>query len=85
MKIKKLIRKAESFLSSDERDRKEKEKYLEQVLRKLSDREKKLKTRLEEEKDEEDRIRLKHKLAVVHAQRKKGVKMHQELLKKSKD
>jgi hypothetical protein len=35
VKIKKLIRKAESYLDSDERDRKEKKKYLKQVLRGL--------------------------------------------------
>ena len=41
MKVKKLIKKAEAFLNSEERDRKQKKKYLRQVLRKLSKHEKK--------------------------------------------
>ena len=47
MKIKKLIKNAQRFLDSDERDRKEKKKHLKHVLRKLSNHKKKLTGRLE--------------------------------------
>ena len=83
MKIKKLIRKAEAFLDSEERDRKEKKKYLKQLLKKLSQHEKKLKARLEDETGEEERAKLKKKLALTHAQRKKGVRLLGELQEQS--
>jgi hypothetical protein len=84
VKIKKLIRKAESYLDSDERNRKEKKKYLKQVLRKLSDHEKKIKAQLGKEMDAEERAELKKKLALVHAQRKKGLRLQKTLLEQSK-
>lgn len=70
---------AESFLDSDERDRKEKKKYLKQVLRKLSKYEKKVRARLQEELTEEERMRLDKRLALVHAQRTKGLGLLKEL------
>jgi len=70
---------AESFLDSDERDRKEKKKYLKQVLRKLSNYEKKVQARLQEELTEEERERLEIRLALVHAQRTKGLGLLKEL------
>jgi hypothetical protein len=84
VKIKKLIRKAESYLDSDERDRKEKKKYLKQVLRKLSNHEKKLKAQLADETDAEEIAGLEKKLALVHAQRKKGLRLQKTLLEQSK-
>lgn len=85
MKIKKLIRKAEAFLNSEERDRQEKTKYLKELLKKLRQREKKLRARLEDETGEEGRIKLEKKLALVHAQRKKGVLLLAELQEQSKE
>jgi bifunctional N-acetylglucosamine-1-phosphate-uridyltransferase/glucosamine-1-phosphate-acetyltransferase GlmU-like protein len=85
VKIKKLIRKAESYLDSDERDRKEKKKYLKQVLRKLSDHEKKLQARLVDETDQDERAGLEKKLALVHAQRKKGLRLQKALMDQSKE
>ena len=79
MKIKKLMKTAESFLDSDERDRKEKKKYLKEVLRKLSKYEKKVQARLDEVLPEEERARLDKRLALVHAQRTKGLGLLNEL------
>jgi flagellar motor switch protein FliM len=74
MKIKKLMEKARAYLDSQQRDRKEKKKYLKQVLRKLSRYEKKLKAQLHEGPDPHEKSRLEKKLALVHEQRKKGVR-----------
>ena len=79
MKVKKLIKKAEAFLNSEERDRKQKKKYLRQVLRKLSKHEKKLRLRLAQEQPEQEASRLRKKLALTHAQRVKGVRLLREL------
>lgn len=80
MKIKKLIKKARLFLDSDERDRKGKKKYLKHVLRKLSKHEKKLLGRLQDASSDEERASVEKRLALVHAQRKKGVGLLKELL-----
>jgi hypothetical protein len=70
---------AESFLDTDGRDRKEKKKYLKQVLRKLSNYEKKVQARLQEALPGEERTRLEKRLALVHAQRTKGLGLLREL------
>ncbi len=80
MKIKKLIKKARLFLDSEERNRKEKKKYLKHVLRKLSKHEKKLLDRLEGASSDEERASVEKRLALVHAQRKKGLGLVKELL-----
>ena len=79
MKINKLIKKTVAFLDSDKRDRKEKKKYLKQVLRKLSKHEKRLKTRLQDTSAGGDKAKIKKKLALVHAQREKGMRLLREL------
>ena len=81
MKIKKLVKKAESILDSDKRGRKEKTRHLKKVLRKLSDYEKKVRVRLQGELTEEETMRLEKRLTLVHAQRTKGL----GLLKKFKE
>ncbi len=73
MKLKKLIGKAEAFVDSEDRGRKEKKKYLKQVLKKLSNHEKDLKKRLAATSDKDEQNQLKKKLARTHAQRKKGI------------
>ncbi len=81
MKLKKLIGQAEDFVDSEKRSRKEKKKYLKQVLKKLSDHEKSLKKRMEHASGEEDRKALAKKLARTHAQRKKGIALLKDLQK----
>ena len=78
MKIKKLIKKTQEYLDSEKRDLKKKKKYLKEVLRKLSKYEKKLRRRLEERPDPHDQERFRRKLALVHEQRKKGLRQLEE-------
>lgn len=84
MKLKKLIRKTEDFLSSDKRKRKEKKKYLKHVLNKLRVYEEELLTLLKTETDPETIDKLKRKVALTHQQRKKGVKLLKELQQENK-
>lgn len=79
MKVKKLFTKAEAFLNSDNRKRKEKKRCLNHVLSKLSKYEKKLNARLQYEVDEEVIAKLKRKLALAQAQHKKGLFIMKEL------
>ena len=81
MKLSKLISQTEEFLSSEGRKRKEKKKYLKQVLKKLRDYEEELNQRLEEETDLEVIEKLERKIALAHAQRKKGVTVLKSLKK----
>lgn len=83
MNIKKLLSKAESFLNSDERKRKEKKKYLERVIKKLKKHEKHLISQLETEPHRADREKLEKEIALAHAQRKKGLKNLKDLKKPS--
>ena len=85
MKFKKLMKIAESYLDSDERDRQERKKHLGQVLRDLSDYEKKVRVRLQGELTAEETVRLEKRLALVHAQRVKGLGLLKELRKQSQD
>lgn len=73
MKLKKMISQAEDFLDSDKRKRKEKKKYLKQVLKKLRQYEEELCERLKTETDPEQVEKLNRKMALAHSQRKKGV------------
>lgn len=82
MNVKKLIRRAEDFLSSDERKRKEKRKYLKQVIKKLRQHEQNLKAAYEQCADKKGRDQLKKEWILTHAQRKKGVNRLRSLKKK---
>jgi hypothetical protein len=73
MNIHKLIKKAESFLNSDERKRKEKRKFLKRVIKKLKKHEQTLKERLETTSKESLRGEIQREIALAHAQRKKGL------------
>ena len=84
MNLHKLIEKAEAFLSSDERKRKQKRKYLKKVLKKLKKHETALRETLEKETDEAARTKLDKEIGLTHAQRKKGLKNLEGLKKKSK-
>ena len=78
MKIKKLIILAEDYLSADNRKRKQKIKCLKHVLVKLKKREAKLELKFEEGRGNKEKI--SKELALIHAQRKKGI----ALIKKHK-
>ncbi len=83
MNINKLLAKAESILSSDERRRKEKKKCLKHVIKKLKKHESTLKERLEHESDQSVRTKVEKEIALTHAQRKKGLKNLKALKKSS--
>ncbi|MEN8214572.1 MAG: hypothetical protein ABFR19_09455 [Pseudomonadota bacterium] len=84
MKIKKLFAKAEAFLNSDKRKRKEKKKCLRHILKKLRKYEDKLNVNLQNETDKDVIDKLNRKIALVHAQRKKGVALLEELRERKK-
>jgi hypothetical protein len=84
MNINKLVEKAEDFLNSDERKRKQKRKYLKEVIHKLKKHEKALKEKLEKESDEGVKEKLKKEIGLAHAQRKKGLKNLKALKKTPK-
>lgn len=85
MKLKKLISQTEEFLNSEERKRKEKKKYLKQVLKQMKEYENELNQRLQEETDTETIEKLNKKIALAHAQRKKGVTILKTLKKPKKE
>ena len=84
MDMKKLFAKAETFLNSDKRKRKEKKKCLKHVLKKLRKQEEKFNARLLHETDQEVIDKLNRKIALVHAQRKKGLALLKQLMEKKK-
>ena len=73
MKLKRLLRKVEEFLSAEERKRQAEKAEMRKVLDKLKKKERKLEAEAAEEKDDEQRAALEGKLKVVHAQRRKGI------------
>ena len=81
MKLKKIISQTEEFLNSEARKRKEKKKYLKQVLKQLREHEENLDQRLANETDPEKIEKLQKKKALAHAQRKKGVTILKSLKK----
>ncbi len=83
MKANKLIKKAEEYLGVDNRKRKEKIKYLKQVLKKLREREKELERRFEAGEGNKEKI--SNELALIHAHRKKGLKLLKQLEKERRD
>ena len=84
MNIQKLLEKAEEFLNGDERRRKEKRKYLKQVIKKLKKHEKKLVLQLNDETDDVAREQIEKEIALAHAHRKKGLKVLKGLKKEKK-
>lgn len=82
MKISELIEKADDYLGAKTRKRKSKIKCLKQVLDKLRKREKKLKLKFAEGRGNKKKI--SNELALIHAHRKKGLKILKELKEEHK-
>ena len=74
---------AEKYLSSENRKRKAKIKYLKEVLKKLSNREKKLELKFAE--DGSDTEKISNEIALIHAHREKGLSLLAELQKEGKE
>ena len=82
MKANKLLKMTEEYLGADNKKRKEKIKYLKQVLKKLSKREKELELKFAEKDSNKDKI--SNELALIHAHREKGLKLLKQLEKERK-
>jgi len=78
MKTRKLLEKLMGYLDADARQRKKERDDIKAVLKKLKRREKKLKNQLGDEKDEKKHAALQGEIDILHAQRKKGVKLLKE-------
>jgi hypothetical protein len=81
LKLKKLFKKAENFLDSDERSRKEKKKCIKHVLKKMRNYENEINKKHKEASSEEAIKHLKKRIALTHAQRKKGMILLKSLKK----
>jgi hypothetical protein len=84
MNIRKLLKKAESFLNADERKRKEKRKHLKHVIKKLKKHEQKLIAQLDTETNKATKDKLEKEITLAHAHRKKGLKVLKSLKKSEK-
>lgn len=78
MKTRKLLDKLMAYLDGDARKRKKERDEIKAVLKKLKRREKKLKSQLGDLKDDAERAALQKEIDIVHAQRKKGVRLLKE-------
>ena len=83
MKANKIMEMADEYLGAENRKRKEKRKYLKQVLKKLRKREKKLELKFAEGNGNKEKI--SNELALIHAHRKKGISLLQQLEKERKE
>lgn len=82
MKAQKIISTAEEFLKSSDNKTIHKSKFLKKILKSLRIRERKLEKRLELKSVNEEKI--KRELAIVHAYRKKGLKVLKKMKKDKK-
>ena len=85
MKTKKLLSRLAEFLDRDRRAQLAEADSIKEVLRKLKNKEQHLKEQLKEENDAKELQALEVKLAVVHAQRKKGEQLLREIMDKPVD
>ena len=81
MKTKSLVRKIKALLSAKKREQLAKYESLQKVLRKLKKKQALLSAKLGREQDKEKRRELEHKLKVIEAQRKKGLRLKRDLEK----
>lgn len=79
MKRKKLLRKLADYLDLDRRAMAEKRGKIRQILKQLKEKEKRLQKKADEEQDEEKKTIYHRELAILRAQRLKGVRSLREL------
>jgi len=79
MKTPKLLKKTEEILSAKKSKQREQIKCLKEILSKLKKRKKKLHEKLKHEDDPREVARLERDLAIIHAQRKKGLRTLKDL------
>lgn len=73
MKAPKLLKIVKRFLSADKEKQYKHTKCFTDVLKKLKKKENSLKNELKHAKNDKDRRQIKKELAIVHAQRHKGI------------
>lgn len=83
MKAPKLLKIVKRYLSADENKQYKHIKCFTDVLKKLKKKERALKKKLEHEHNDKNRKQIKKDLAIIYAQRKKGVHAMRDI-KKSK-
>ena len=82
MKISELMEKADDYLGAETRKRKSKISCLKHVLQKLRKREAKLELKFAEGRGNKEKI--SNELAMIHAHRKKGLRVLKQLKKEGK-
>ncbi|MGD2119636.1 MAG: hypothetical protein PVG66_14860 [Chromatiales bacterium] len=75
---KKLLARLSGFLSGDSLEKKEHRKELKSVLKKLKAKEKELREICKTITDEQEREQMEKEIDILHAQRKKGIKLLKE-------
>lgn len=81
MKIRKLIKKAQSVFDAEDRKTKVQKKNLKDVIKKLRKHEKALLKQQKEEKSKDKSAKLDDEINLAHAQRKKALGLMKELKK----
>ena len=84
MRAPKLLKIVKRFLSADKKKQYEHTKCFTDVLKKLKKKENTLKNKLKNENNEKVRKQIKKELAIVHAQRGKGIEAMRKLKKGGK-
>jgi len=79
MKTPKLIRKAGELLSAKKSKQRKQRVCLKEILHKLKARKHKLQDKLKSESNREQREQIRKDLAIIQAQRKKGLKTLKDL------
>ncbi|MEP4485282.1 MAG: hypothetical protein ABJ013_06625 [Halioglobus sp.] len=79
MKMRKILQKVQDFLDADSRSQQQQMDSISEVLEKLKEKEKKLQNELAQALGTEEKNKLERKIAVCHAQRKKGLAILKQL------
>ena len=79
MKRKKLLKKLTDYFDMDARKLCQRRNKMKELLRQLRKKERELQIKHDKEDDAEKRERLKKHLAIIHAQRIKGIKALKEM------
>ncbi|MEP0203181.1 MAG: hypothetical protein ABJ084_02460 [Halioglobus sp.] len=79
MKMRKILQKVQDFLDADSRSQQQQMDSISEVLEKLKGKEKKLQDELAQALEAEEKNTLERKIAVCHAQRKKGLAILKQL------
>ena len=85
MKLKKLLKKLDTYFHEDKQKQREEYDELSRLLKKLKKKEMRLQEEISGEKDEEERRMLEQELMIVHGQREKGVSLLADMHEKNAD